>query len=76
MDGASFLRDVVKFMASRDEKSNQGKTVKQLIDDFMEETSPDPNLYNEHGRSCLGFKTGLPPSIIEALNSGDGVYRP
>ena len=24
----------------------------------------------------LGYHKGLPPSIEEALNSGDGVYRP
>jgi len=24
----------------------------------------------------LGYHIGLPPSIEEALNSGDGVYRP
>ena len=24
----------------------------------------------------LGYHKGLPPSIAEALNSGDGVYRP
>lgn len=63
-------------MNSRNEHLNQEKTVKQLISDFMNETNPDPNHYDENGRSCIGYLTVLPKSIQEALNSGDGIYRP
>jgi len=56
MNGASFLRDVVFFIDSRNETLNDGKTVKQLINDFLKYRSPDPNDYDKYGRNCIGYK--------------------
>lgn len=39
-------------------------TATDLVNDFLIEAE-----------NC-GYHKGLPPSIEEALNSGDGVYRP
>ncbi len=39
-------------------------TATELVNDFLKEIE---------GK---GYYYGLPPSIEEALNSGDGVYRP
>ncbi len=36
----------------------------QMVDDFLAESER------------VGYHKGLPPSIEEALNSGDGTYRP
>ena len=44
--GADLLRDCVIWMNSRDEVLNQGKTSRQLINEFCVKTRVDPNRYN------------------------------
>ncbi len=39
-------------------------TATELVDDFLKEIEDE------------GYHKGLPPNIEEALNSGDGAYRP
>ncbi|MCK9369910.1 hypothetical protein M0R04_08400 [Candidatus Dojkabacteria bacterium] len=70
----------------------QDKELKTLIYPILEQTFrlDDKFSYNVHSHKDigngidrillileeLGYHLGLPPSIEEALNSGDGVYRP
>ncbi len=54
-NGIEFLRDLIEWANHRPEFLNQEKTVKELINDFTEATSPDPNHYDDHGRSCIGY---------------------
>jgi hypothetical protein len=57
--GANFLRDVVEFLNSRNETRNDDKTVNDLIHDFINETTPDPNHYADNGEDFMGFNKGL-----------------
>ena len=48
--GAELLRDCVAWLNQRDEVFNQGKTYRQLIKEWANETCPDPNWYTTDPR--------------------------
>ena len=50
-NAVEFLRDLVEFLNSRSEVLNEGKSVKQLTDEFMKQGHPNIDLYFENRKT-------------------------